>query len=267
MEPFRDLNNLFLYPELPSCALTFAGALLEDTVPGYTTLNVTGRETISDDLSTTGSIPGRDGTHVIARALPARVLGIEYRLTAPDAQQLQEAFRELRAVLDAPGKITFADDPGIAYFGQLSDMSEVPPYTNDLIGTFAIFCADPYKYETNAKTHTGNPKAIPQPSPYAVPPDEVKVTLATAAAGAAIKNITTGRQIILTGAFLAGDIIRFTPQAANLALRLTVNGQAAMARLDYLASDFGAFTISSGDTIQVTPADATVSVTLRGRWK
>ena len=50
MEPFRDLNNLFLYPELPSCALTFAGALLEGTVPGYTTLNVTGRETISDDL-------------------------------------------------------------------------------------------------------------------------------------------------------------------------------------------------------------------------
>ena len=267
MNPFRDLNNLFLYPELPSCALTFAGALLEDTVPGYTTLNVTGRETISDELSTTGSVPGRDGTQVITRALPARVLGIEYRLTAPDAQQLQEAFRKLRAALDAPGKITFADDPKVAYFGQLSDMGEVPPYTNDLIGTFTIFCADPYKYETSAKTHTGNPKAIPQPSPYAVPPDEIKVTLATPATGASIKNTTTGRQIILTGAFIAGDIIRFTPQAANPALRLTVNGQAAMTRLDYMTSDFGAFTIKNGDTLTATPADAAVSVTLRGRWK
>ena len=267
MNPFRPLDEQFLYPELPACALTFNGALLEDTIPGYTTLNVTGRETISDELSTIGSVPGRDGTLVLARALPPRTLGIEYRLTANSAQGLQDAFRQLRAALDAPGKITFADDPAVAYFGQLNDMGEVPPYTNDLIGTFTIFCADPYKYEATAKTHTGNPKAIPQPSPYAVPPDEIKVTLATPATGASIKNTTTGRQIILTGAFIAGDIIRYTPRAENPALRLTVNGQAAMARLDYLTSDFGAFTIKSGDTLSAIPADAALSVTLRGRWK
>lgn len=267
MNPFRSTDEQFLYPQLPTCALTFAGALLEDTVPGYATLNVTGRETINEELSTTGSVPGRDGTQVIARALPPRVLGVEYRITAPDAAQLQEAFRALRAALDAPGKITFADDPEVAYFGQLSDMGEVPPYTNDLIGTFSIFCADPYKYEATARTHSGNPKEIRNPSPYAVPPDEITVTLATPSTGVTIKNTTSGRQIILTGAFIAGDIIRFTPQADNPALRLTVNGQAAMARLDYLTSDFGAFTIKSGDTITATPADAAMTVTLRGRWK
>lgn len=267
MNPFRTLDEQFSYPALPACALNFNGAILEDTVPGYTTLNVTGRETISDELSTTGSVPGRDGTQVIARALPPRVLGIEYRLTAPDAQQLQEAFRVLRAALDTPGKIIFADDPEVAYFGQISDMGEVPPYTNDLIGTFTIFCADPYKYEATARTHSGNPKVIPQPSPYAVPPDEIAVTLTTAATAITIKNTTTGRQIALTGTYAQGDVIRFTPQATNPALRLTVNGQAAMAQLDYLASDFGAFTIKDGDTITATPASATMAVTLRGRWK
>lgn len=267
MNPFRTLDEQFSYPALPACALTINGALLEDTIPGYTTLNVTGRETISDELSTTGSVPGRDGTQVIARALPPRVLGIEYRLTAPDAQQLQEAFRALRAALDTAGKIIFADDPEVAYFGQISDMGEVPPYTNDLIGTFTIFCADPYKYEATARTHSGNPKEIRNPSPYAVPPDEITVTLATPSTGVTIKNTTSGRQIILTGSFIAGDIVRFTPQAASPSLRLTVNGQAAMARLDYLTSDFGAFTIKNGDTLTATPADAAMTVTLRGRWK
>lgn len=267
MIPFRSLDEQISYPGLPSCALTFAGALLEDTVPGYTTLNVTGRETISDELSTTGTVPGRDGTQVIARALPPRVLGIEYRITAPDAEALQDAFRQLRAALDAPGKITFDDDAWVSYFGQLSDMGEVPPFSNDLIGTFTLFCADPYKYETNAKTHTGNPKIIRHPSHYAVSPDEIAVTLTAAATAVTIKNTTTGRQVALTGAYDPGDVIRFTPQATNPALRLTVNGQAAMAQLDYLTSDFGAFTIRDGDTITATPASATMTVTLRGRWK
>ena len=155
----------------------------------------------------------------------------------------------------------------MAYFGQLSDMGEVPPYTNDLIGTFTLFCADPYKYEATARTHSGNPKVIRHPSPYAVPPDEIAVTLTTGDTAVTIKNTTTGRQIALTGTYAPGDVILFTPQATNPALRLTVNGQAAMAQLDYLTSDFGVFTIRDGDTITALPADAALRVTLRGRWK
>lgn len=267
MYKFKNLDQVTPREDLPSYAMIYNGRHLEDLIPGYRTLNVTGRETISDNLDTLSNIPDRDGALVLGRTLPTRNIGIEYRLTAMDAGALQESFRQLRAALDVPGQIGFLDDPGIIYHGQLSAMGNVLPYTNDLVGAFTLYCADPYKYAATPVVKTGNPVAIYHGGPYPVQPEEIKITLAATTSGITVTNNTTGKKIILTGSYTSGNIIRISPAAEEQAQRITKNGASATASLDYLASDFGEFLIHDGDSIKVTPATAAMTITTRARWK
>ena len=263
-----DFKNLEPHPavsKLPSNAMTFNGQTIEAQVPGYTTLNIVGRETISDIIQTLGATPGQDGLPILGRSLPARAIQIEYRLTAATAADLQQKFRALRAALDKPGIFSFADDPGVFYNGQLEEMGDVPPERLDIVGTYSILCGDPYKY-TAPQTATGNPQTVALPSPYQIHPDKIEATLTAAGTKVTIRNITTGRRIILNGSYKIGDKIVFAPSASNPLLRITKNGAAAMAQLDYVTSDFGKFTVKNGDQVDVTPS-ASLTLTLRGRWK
>ena len=71
MYEFTDTNAL---PEQTlGLAMSFGGKYIEDEISGYKTLNIGGRELLSNELETaTGK--GRDGVTVTGHTLPARTL-------------------------------------------------------------------------------------------------------------------------------------------------------------------------------------------------
>ena len=268
MYEFRDTNEHLNESWLPSVAMLFNGILLEEEIKGYQTLNVEGRETISYNLEDSGNISGRDGVITFGKTLPPRVLRIQYLLEASSNEELQHSFRLLSWKLQTNGEvpIRFRDDLEITYYGELVGMSEVPPETNNVVGTFEIHCSDPYKYEKETN-QAGNPLTIYLPTPYEVKPELIEVTVKSTISKLIVANITTGRRIVLNGAYQNGDIIRIRLNETGQGDKITKNNQNIMKELDYLATDFNTFRIKKGDVLQVTPNTALLSVSARGRWK
>lgn len=264
MYEFKALTDGSADRFLPSVAMIFNGILLENEIEGYQTLTVEGRETINYDLDLAGSTYGRDGDILLSKSLPARVLRITYKLEAPTNEAFQKQFRDLGWLLQTTEdvKVRFRDDLTITYHGQLSEMSSIPPHSNNVIGSFTIYCSDPMKY-VDQGTSTGNPTEIFSSTPYEMKPDEIKITMASNATKITIDNLNTGRHIILNGDYKIGDVILINING-NI---ITKNNQNVMKELDYLESDFHKFTVVNGDNVLVTPVNSIIEIKTRGRWK
>lgn len=266
MHEYRSIQQDFYSgnDDLPSVAMSFDGKLFEEEIDGYRTLNVSGRETLSYDIETSGSISGRDGELMLGKDLQTRTLTIQYRLEADSNHEFQLKFRKLNWLLhtlsDVP--IQFRDELDITYYGQASTMESVPPESNTVISTFEIYCADPFKYE-DERVFRGNLSEVILRSPYDVKPDEIEIILKSATKKITVDNITTGRHIILNGDYKINDVIKINiPEN-----KITQNNRNIMNQLDYTESDFHRFRVKSHDQVQVTPRDSEVTLKVRGRWK
>lgn len=268
MYEYKELNNRESSAWLPSVAMLFNNILFEDEIQGYQTLNVEGRETLGYDLETSGNISGRHGAVTFGKTLPPRLLRVQYRLEASDNEEFQRLFRKLNWLLETTGEVPvrFRDDLEITYYGELSSMSEIPADRNTVIGTFEIYCSDPFKYEEQAE-QSGNPLTAYLPTPYAIKPDEIRLIMAQNATKITVDNANTGRHIILNGTYQTGDEIIIRLNETNQGRKLTKNGQNIMNNLDYMETDFHDFKIKRNDVIRVTPTNTTVTIQTRGRWK
>lgn len=264
MQGFISIDEHSNEIALPSVAMIFDNKLFEEEISGYQTLNVTGRETLSYTLETSGSISGRDGELVYSKNLPSRVLTIQYKLEAKSNEEFQVKFRKLNWLLESEDdvEIRFRDDLDISYYGQLTNMEKVPPEKNNVVSTFEILCADPYK-ESSESEINGNPLQVFMNSPYANRPEEIAITLNSDTDKITVDNVTTGRHIILNGDYNANDeiIIRIDDK------EITRNQQNIMSDLDYTETDFHRFLVNNGNKIQVTPSDSELKMKVRGRWK
>lgn len=146
MYEFRDVNEALEGDILPSEALQINGDFIEILIPGYRTLNVTGREALSPELTTieTGS---RDGSTLKSKRYPARTIIVRYQLIAESNEAFREAYNQLAAILNVEeAELIFNDEPDKFFTGTPSAIGEVPPGRNAVVGEFELFCADPFKY-------------------------------------------------------------------------------------------------------------------------
>ncbi len=131
---------------LPSEALSINGEYIENLIPGYRTLNVTGREALSPDVLTyeTGL---RDGATLQGKKYPARIIVVTYQLNAQDNKAFRDAYNMLGKVLDVTDALLiFNDEQDKYYTGTPCVIGEVPPGKNAVVGSFEIICTDPFKY-------------------------------------------------------------------------------------------------------------------------
>jgi phage-related protein len=100
MYEFRDINETSEGDILPSEALQINGDFIEVLIPGYRTLNVSGREALSPELDyfETGS---RDGSTLKNKRYPARIITVRYQLIAENNEAFREAYNQLAAILNA----------------------------------------------------------------------------------------------------------------------------------------------------------------------
>lgn len=148
MYKFIDTTEASESALLPSEALKINGEYIEDIVPGYRTLTVSGREALSPEIDAyeTGV---RDGSVLKSKRYPARTIIVQYQLIAESNEAFRVAYNKLARVLDVENaELIFNDEADKFFIGTPSAIGEVEPGRNAVIGEFEIFCADPFKYST-----------------------------------------------------------------------------------------------------------------------
>jgi predicted phage tail component-like protein len=146
MYNFIDVTGERSEIALPSEAMRINGAYIEELIPGYRTLNVQGRESLSPELMTfkTGV---RDGSVLQNRRYPERTIIVKYQIIAETNEAFRAAYNQLGGVLNVENaELIFEDEPDKFFIGTPSKIREVEPGKNSVIGEFEILCADPFKY-------------------------------------------------------------------------------------------------------------------------
>ncbi len=234
------------------CSLTFNGQLLDDVLTGYTTTNVEGRSLLDRVLSTV-DVPGRDGAVVLDQKLPAREIRVHFAIKGKNAAEKLTTLNALHDKLKTDGDVQFKfGDETHHRFGRLSQ-TEDPPYDQfQGIGSFTLYCQDPYKYKAIANL-TGTSITIPTGPIYPYKINEITLTFPIERTGLTINNTTTGRKIILTGSFTDGQVLQILPN------KILLDGQNIMNRLDYINSDWREFELRPGNVI-TSPISMTMSL-------
>lgn len=146
MYNFIDINEVSENNVLPSEALMLNGEFIENLIPGYRTLQVTGREALSAELTTyeTGS---RDGSALSGKRYPARYITVKYQLLADSPEAFRAAYNQLAAILNVEeAELIFNDELDKFFIGTPEEVGEAPGGTNSVVNEFVLFCADPFKY-------------------------------------------------------------------------------------------------------------------------
>lgn len=134
---------------LPSEAVSINGEYIENSVKGYRTLYVKGREAFIPEC-TTYSVGSSDGSNFSGKKYPERKITVGYQIICHTNTEFRDAYNKLNEVLNATqATIIFADEPDKYFIGTPSEAEEVDGGINCLTGEFSILCPDPFKYSVN----------------------------------------------------------------------------------------------------------------------
>lgn len=158
---FRDTTEYTEYPiSLPAQAMQFNGKWIESEIPGYRTLYVTGRETISAEITDT-VVGAADGSLYERRRYEPRTLIVGYQLIAKDNDAFCEAFNKLNGILNTEqAQISFNDELDKYYIGTKTKLDDIPSGVNAVTGEIEIYCADPFKYSVTEFTAKPNSNGV-----------------------------------------------------------------------------------------------------------
>lgn len=146
MYSFIDVTEVSSDVSIPAEALKINGSYIEDEIDGYRTLSVTGREALSQEL-TTYTTGARDGEIMQRRRLPSRTITVQFQLIAASDTAYRTAFNKLAKILNVENaQLVFADEPDKYFVGTPSEISEIEPGKNAIVGEFSLYCPDPLKY-------------------------------------------------------------------------------------------------------------------------
>ena len=146
MYTFRDtVKGTSDVSTLPSEAMSWNGAFLENQIEGYQTLGVKGRELVTTeyDISDNNAF---DGAKMLSRKRPARVITVYYQLICSTNEAFREAYNKLNSIFTKEKTIFYFNDEPDKYFeGIVTLPSETPEGRNSIKSSFEIFCPDPFK--------------------------------------------------------------------------------------------------------------------------
>lgn len=141
---------------LPAEAMKYNGVYLEDEIPGYQTLYVSGRELMESEVQEK-EITGIDGSVYYGKTYPPRTITIGYQLIAKDNAAFRSAFNKMNQILSAEQvQIIFADETDKYFIGTKVGNETPDPGINAIVSEFEIYCPDPRKYATTLKEFTAS---------------------------------------------------------------------------------------------------------------
>lgn len=147
MYVFKNLVDRIVDVHESSFGLVFNGRIIEQELPGFLTLVVSGRGLVGRELKTS-SAPGADGERLDYSNLPSRMIDVKFQLDAEDDATLRLKYEHLNALLHTKTAqtIQFRDDPGRYFVGILSGIREEEETSNTIKGEISFLCPTPFKY-------------------------------------------------------------------------------------------------------------------------
>lgn len=158
---FRDtIDHTPLEKKLPKEALNFNGFFLENRIDGYRTISVGGRELFANE-ATIDNVGTRNGGKYRRSRLPIRTIEVTYYLECETAEKFRESFNKMNQLLASHEvQIWFNDEPDKYYIATRSEVESVPQGLNNIVSSFSLVCADPYKYARTEKVVDLNSQAF-----------------------------------------------------------------------------------------------------------
>lgn len=232
---------------LPSEALFINGRAIEDEIQGYRTLTVSGRELIGQELDTVRKNSG-DGSIYLNKTYPPRTITVQYELKATDNEDYRFKFERLNQLLNQEQmEIRFNDDYEYHYKGSLSDVGELPTGSNTVIGSFSLFCSDPFKYK-NKQVLKGQSVELIFDDTYKTKPSRITAIPNTNTPSVTIKSGTHEIKLV-QGSYTAGERLVFDFEGNKIYSEKNYDEEMAMKKLT-LDSDFPDFYMRSGQPIE-----------------
>lgn len=141
-------------------AFTIDGSYLEDLVPGYRTLYVSGRETLSPEIETFDGTTS-DGTKIKNKRYPGRVITVGYQLIAETVSDFRTSYNKLMQAINKDEiELVFDDERTVYYIGTVQEFGDVEPGRNAVTSEIMFICSDPYKYSVAEKTYQTNAPGV-----------------------------------------------------------------------------------------------------------
>lgn len=215
---------------------------LEELIPGYRTLQVTGRELMPHQIAEQSNL-GMDGTLIENVSLPARDITIKYQLESADATEFQMKYKNLMYFLSNQ-KITFnfRDQTDYYYTGILSKASTPSGGQLTVTSDFTLHCPSPWRFSEIKSLTVGNGGKIEDNYlDYSAIPESIYFN----STGANFKfiNQTQGQTFGLT---TAHDEVILTPQKGEA----SASGNLILNDIK-IGSELEKLTIKAGDVIQI----------------
>ena len=133
------------------------GHYIEDLIPGYSTLQVSGRELLSQSIEKQ-TIGKSDGEFIQYARNPSREIVVGYRLSAADNLSFRQAFYKLNSILHGDShQVSFNDDPSKYWLATLSDIDDVPKGRNAITSSFTLFVPDGIAHSVATQTADNMP--------------------------------------------------------------------------------------------------------------
>lgn len=261
MYQFTDVNQkASIIKTLPLEAMSFNGIYLENEIKGYETMSVSGRELLSKRIYSS-NIDGLDGEMYQGSNYEPRVLTVKYKLEAKTATEFRTNFNKMNYLLRGEqAKISFNDEPNYEFIGTLSGTNEPDEGALNIVSTFQIFCAVPFKYKI-AETISGTGSlTINKEILYEVLPEEIKVTPTALVNRIVITNVTQGKILAILNTFQPNVPIYIYPKLQDV-----IRNNTSYPEFVEWTSDFENFFLNKNDQITVSPATTKIEIKLRER--
>lgn len=239
----------------PSEAMQVNGEYLEDLVPGYRTLSVSGRElhTAEVDVLTKGMV---HGGRFIRKRLSPRHLTVNYQLLARSNGAFREAFNQLnRALAVEEAVLVFEDEQDKHFIGTPGSAGEVPEGVNKIVSRFGIVCARPWKFgeevvEGLSLINAGSGET----------PCFVRVRFREATRDFTIRHVQQDKETRIAWEFGENDVLEI-----DMGRRLvTINNNVRMTAFDFRTRMFN---IQPGvNTFETSVASSWAEIRYRPRW-
>ena len=141
----------------PAEAMLIDGQYIEDLIPGYSTLQVSGRELLRQSIEKQ-TIGKSDGEFIQYVRNPSREIVVGYRLAAADNLSFRQAFYKLNSILHGDShQVSFNDDPSKYWIASFSDIDDVPKGRNAITSSFTLFVPDGIAHAVATKTADNMP--------------------------------------------------------------------------------------------------------------
>ena len=132
-------------------AVKVNGMYVEDVIPGFTTINSTGREVLTKEIVSNSY--KMDGSVFDYTRYPEREITIKYVLETDEYSDYRSKYTKLLGMFDEEEvDIQFNDDVDKFLTGTIYINAPDEKFGTFCVGTYTIKCADPFKYSTSVYT-------------------------------------------------------------------------------------------------------------------